>query len=133
MSLFADATRHGAKLYPTTDLPPVPNPPAARARTTDPSTSHEAAATVTKMPARQLEVLTIHRDNPGGLSDEQVIDQHIERFTYDHTVRPQTDSSIRTRRSELVAAGWLEDSGRRGRTKAGRSTIIWQLTARARR
>lgn len=127
MSLFVDAVRNGQDLYGGM-IPPTPI-----ARTTDPATSHEAAATVTKLGDKQTAVLCIHRDNPAGITDEQLIEQYREAIDLDPAVPDQTDSGIRTRRAELVKLGWLEDTGRKGLTASGRGTIIWGLTARARR
>jgi hypothetical protein len=36
-------------------------------------------------------------------------------------------SGARTRRSELVDVGMVEDSGRRELTQAGRQTIVWRV------
>lgn len=41
-----------------------------------------------------------------------------------------SESGLRTRRSELVGLGIIEDSTRRGLTFSNRQTIIWQLTER---
>jgi hypothetical protein len=39
----------------------------------------------------------------------------------------QSDSGLRTRRAELVALGLLMNSGKKGRTQAGRPCIVWCL------
>ena len=94
-----------------------------RARNTDPTTSHNAAAsvatdTVTRTQAFILEALRAH----GPLTDEQLCQRiaDVER-------KPVSVSGIRTRRSELVTAGRVIDTGRRQPTLTGRSAIVWSL------
>ena len=94
-----------------------------RARNTDPTTSHNAAAsvatdTVTRTQALILEALRAH----GPLTDEQLCQRiaDVER-------KPVSVSGIRTRRSELVTAGRVIDTGRRQPTLTGRSAIVWSL------
>ena len=41
-------------------------------------------------------------------------------------------STQRPRRVELVEGGWIEDSGRRRRTRSGRDAVVWTLSERAR-
>lgn len=43
---------------------------------------------------------------------------------------PQTDSGLRTRRSELVKKGLLVDTGRRELLDTGRSSKVWGLPPR---
>lgn len=40
-------------------------------------------------------------------------------------------SSARTRRAELVAGGWVMDSGQRRLTKCGNDAIVWTTTSKA--
>ena len=94
-----------------------------RARNTDPTTSHQAAAsvatdTLTRTQALILEALRAH----GPLTDEQLCQRiaDVER-------KPVSVSGIRTRRSELVTAGRVIDTGRRQPTLTGRSAIVWSL------
>ena len=94
-----------------------------RARNTDPTTSHNAAAsvatdTLTRTQALILEALRAH----GPLTDEQLCQRiaDVER-------KPVSVSGIRTRRSELVTAGRVIDTGRRQPTLTGRSAIVWKL------
>ena len=94
-----------------------------RARNTDPTTSHNAAAsvatdTVTRTQALILEALRAH----GPLTDEQLCQRiaDVER-------KPVSVSGIRTRRSELVTAGRVIDTGRRQPTLTGRSAIVWSV------
>lgn len=94
-----------------------------RARNTDPRTSHNAAAsvatdTVTRTQALILEALQAS----GPLTDEQL----CQRIA-DVECKPVSVSGIRTRRSELVTAGRVIDTGRRQPTLTGRSAIVWSL------
>jgi hypothetical protein len=41
-------------------------------------------------------------------------------------------SSVRPRRGELVAGGWIEDSGVRKATESGEFAVVWSLTIRGR-
>lgn len=99
--------------------------PVARARRTDPETSHEAACSVRRIRESQADVLTVIRAI-GPASDESIIESYRklgELFGF----QPQSDSGIRTRRSELVALGVVVDSGLRGTTLSNRKTILWKV------
>ena len=94
-----------------------------KARRSDPATSHAAATTVTTdtitdTQAAIVEVLRAH----GPLTDEQL----CQRIA-DQQAQPVSVSGIRTRRSELAAAGRVVDTGRRQPTRTGRSAIVWGL------
>jgi hypothetical protein len=91
------------------------------ARASDPATSHEAAQSVRDLTEKQWGVLLILRwDGPA--TDEQIYAAFRRRGWL---ISP---SGCRTRRKELVEAGLVEDSGRRGVTESGRSTVVWQAT-----
>lgn len=54
-----------------------------------------------------------------GLTDEQLVprvQQHVQA----------TASGIRSRRAELVEAGWVKDSGSKRELRTGRMGIVWQ-------
>lgn len=74
----------------------------AHARATDRSTSHEAAASVTNITEKQRAVLaclaTFGRE---GAADVELVERY-KRLRWEKQWPPLTDSSIRTRRSELV-------------------------------
>lgn len=97
-----------------------------RARTDDPGTSHEAAATV-DLRERHRNVLDVILAVPDGMTDEQLWNAYRAQDK-----PPQSPSGLRTRRSELVAHGYLVDSGERRRTRHGRRTIVWIPTRKAR-
>ena len=95
-----------------------PTPSGAVARTTDPDTSWQAARSIDSeaLRASQAQVLDILRKH-GPLTDEGI---------YRYVNGEQSVSGARTRRSELVDAGLVRDSGARARTAAGRNTIVWE-------
>ena len=97
-------------------------PSGAVARSTDPQTSWQAARSIDPEGLResQQQVLDILRRH-GPLTDEG-----IYRFVNGE----QSVSGARTRRSELVQAGLVRDSGARGTTSAGRRTIVWEVNER---
>ena len=91
----------------------------AKARNTDPHTSHEAAASVTDIPAQKryiLKALTKPRD------DIQMIEAY-RQFKHAPNVK---DQSLRSRRSELVKEGLVVNTGQLVKTDSGRSAIVWQ-------
>jgi hypothetical protein len=90
------------------------------ARTLDPDTSHQAAATVTALNDKQQAVLDVFHTY-GPLTDEDL------ENAYDVTGGPQqSESGLRTRRHELVEQGLIRDSGRREPSSAGRQSIVWE-------
>lgn len=90
----------------------------ARARTTDPETSHQAAASVRDLRATQREVLDLIR-RFGPLTDERL----VSLAAIDH-VR-QSPSGLRSRRSELVALGLVEWTGEYEPLDSGRNARVW--------
>lgn len=87
----------------------------AMARTIDPQTSHDAAAKVDAASGREKVLAVLIMAGP--MCDETLV-QQLDGFL--------SPSGARTRRSELVKAGLVRDSGRRGTTAAGRETILWE-------
>lgn len=96
-----------------------PEPPSAHARHSDPATSHMAASVV-NCGLGQMLVLSILKKI--GEGTDEAIYEAITLFG----ARPISQSGARTRRKELTRAGLIKDSGRRGVTKSGRQTIIWE-------
>lgn len=95
-----------------------------RVRRYDPSTSFVAALSNTTDSAHilylQIRTTLRHSTSSGGLTDEELI-------SYISSIVPNsTPSGVRSRRAELVEAGWVEDSGIRRRTKANRPAIVWR-------
>lgn len=93
----------------------------AVARSTDPGTSWEAARSITpeKLSLDQQAVLDVLRRR-GPMTDER-IRRHVIGIS---------DSGCRTRRSELVAAGLVRDSGRKDTLRSGRRAIVWEAVER---
>ena len=96
--------------------------PEPQARATDPDTSRAAAASVrSKVAAYRAEVLRAINYL------QQATDQETHTYLMDHA-RAQSETSTRSRRSELLRLGLVADSGTRGLTEAGRSSIRWEIT-----
>jgi hypothetical protein len=98
----------------------------ARARSTDPMTSHAAAASVGDLRPNQRAVLGLLRCHPGGLTDEQMVVHYQDSRRGHPEVPAQTESGLRTRRKELVDAGLVVDTGEKRKTAAGRATKVWK-------
>lgn len=101
--------------------------PTAHARTSDPSTSHAAAASLTSDVIRrsQAEVLTVLTEL-GEATDAQLVARYTA-LALAERVTGQSQSGVRTRRKELVRAEKVVDSGRRERMPSGRQAIVWTV------
>lgn len=102
------------------------DPPTAHARGTDPQTSHDAARSIASDAIRvsQANVLAILAEH-GPMNDHELVRRY---HTLDDPWRPpQSESGIRTRRSELVAAGRIVDTGDRVAMPSGRKSIVWAV------
>lgn len=97
----------------------------ARARRSDPETSHQAAASVTDIRGSQKAVLRVLGKRPtAGYTDEELISVYREI----DSLPWQSESGIRSRRAELVALGLAEDSGeRRPMMETGRMARVWRI------
>ena len=93
------------------------------ARATDPVTSHQAAAAQT--PARVNES---HRLILALLRWEAMTDFDLARLASQHLQRKVLPTSLGVRRSELVKAGLVADSGVKGKSDTGSPAIKWCLT-----
>ena len=91
----------------------------AVARRTDPYTSHEAARSVTGIRASQQHVLSVLREHPEGLIDEELVREVRSKV-------PMSISGVRTRRAELVELGLVRDSGDVRLTESNRRSIVWR-------
>jgi len=92
-------------------------------RRSDPDTSRAAAESVVDtVTIVQQRVLEIHRNNPDGLTDEEMTEKYINLFG------PTGQSSIRSRRHDLTSKGKFEDTGLRRELRSGRKGIVWRLT-----
>ena len=99
----------------------------AHARSTDPSTSHEAAASISsdKIRASQDAVLRLLLKYPGGMTDVDLVRRYGEQR--DAEFPPQSPSGIRTRRHELVELEKVRDTGWKRKLPSGRSAIVWDV------
>ena len=59
----------------------------------------------------------------GSLTDEQLVSVYGQM----DDVADQSDSGLRTRRSELVKMGLLCDTGQTRRIRSGRMAVVWGL------
>jgi hypothetical protein len=107
-------------------------PGAGRARSTDPPTSHAAAASARQTTATKQAILALF-DEFGPMDDVTLVDRYLERLDA-HAAPPAQPSGIRTRRCELVEDGLLLDTGRRVTLQStGRKAIVWALVNQPRR
>jgi hypothetical protein len=91
----------------------------AKARKTDPKTSHDAADSVKDITKTQEYVLK-------ALKKPRNDSQLIEAYRSLKTAPRASESGIRSRRSELVGAGLVIDSGKRVKMPSGRFSIVWE-------
>lgn len=90
------------------------------ARTTDPETSHEAAASVDNVTITQKRILDI-LERLGAATDETIYVEYL-RLHRDRI----SESGLRTRRAELVALGKVVHKGY-GVSNARRRSRRWSL------
>jgi hypothetical protein len=90
------------------------------ARRSDPSTSHQAAASVNDVTATQQAILKV-------LARPRTDEELIDAYRRMKGAPLASDSGIRSRRSELAAKGLLQIVGD-SRTRSGRKTRIWQVS-----
>lgn len=108
---------------------PAPVRVAALSRFTDPDTSHAAAASLSADRMRETQRVIVEiLDRFGPACDEDIATYSRQLASLGEAPQ-QSPSGLRSRRAELVAAGIVRDSGERAKTTAGRSTIVWELTA----
>ncbi|MBO3663703.1 hypothetical protein [Microbacterium stercoris] len=102
---------------------------SARARVTDPETSHAAADSITTegREASELEVIAILRDASGPLSSEQIETRHLNRAWQGTAPTTWAGSRLRTALKQLADDGHVVQDGET-RTRKGRRAIAWRLT-----
>lgn len=98
----------------------------ARARRTDPGTSHAAAKSLGDVRPSQRFVLRALK-RLGAATDEQLVSYYTECADNFPSVPAQSPSGIRTRRRELTDAKLVIDTGKRRRLKSGRRAIVWKV------
>lgn len=92
----------------------------ALARSTDPVTSHLAAASVKNINETQQEVLRV-MGLLGPVTDEKLVNTF--QFYSKTKISP---SGIRSRRAELVTKGLVEATALTGTTVSGRRATVWR-------
>lgn len=98
----------------------------AVARTDGPQTSALAAKSLSAGNLTQVQkAVYILLAKYGPMTDEQLIDRYREAGRSSQKVPSASDSSIRTRRSELVEAGLVRAAGE-ARTRSGRLAQLWK-------
>lgn len=97
----------------------------ARARTTDPETSHAAAASVGDLRLSQSAVHQLIAAF-GPMSDERLC-HFYEVFQEAWGLPPQSASGIRSRRAELVRLGLVQFNGDKALMKSGRMARVWAI------
>lgn len=93
----------------------------AKARRTDPITSHDAAESVDNITQTQSYVLRC-------LRRPRVDVELVSAYREYKTAPRASESGIRSRRAELVDRGLVIDTGRRVRLESGRYAIVWGLS-----
>lgn len=91
----------------------------AKARRTDPATSHEAAISLGDLTEAQRAIFRVVSERPR--TDEEIYAVLVA------IRQPMSPSGCRTRRSELVDAGLIEDSGQHKLTGSGHKSIVWRV------
>lgn len=96
----------------------------AHARNSDPTTSHEAAAKVANTEIIKgiiVDILTI-----ANATDTDIREAYLH-LGNDYGWPKSTESSLRSRRAELVREGKVADSGDREVLASGRKSIVWKI------
>jgi hypothetical protein len=98
----------------------------ARARTTDPWTSHAAARSIPfdKLRASQKAVYDCFMT--WGAMHHDMLIENYEEAKWRRGYPPQSESGIRTRTKELLEAGYIEDTGKTVRLPSGRKSKVWR-------
>lgn len=107
---------------PQPSAPPAPMESFQLARAGDPSTSHQAAAAAAE-PKKLRERQQVVLDHFTAAGSKGLTDLDLQELCGDH------GSTFRTRRSELVRAGLIIDSGRKQK-QLGANRIVWMIARR---
>lgn len=98
----------------------------ARARRTDPGTSHVAAKSLGDLRPKQVAVHSA-LTALGPATDTHLAEFYFEQADAFARWPMQSSSGIRTRRRELTDAGLVVDTGKRRKLRSGRRAIVWQV------
>jgi hypothetical protein len=94
----------------------------AKARNTDPATSHQAAKSVRNVTETQAFILRIIEERPR--TDGDLIDAYRSM----KGAPVASESGIRSRRAELVSKGMIGDTNIRKVLPSGRMSIVWGVS-----
>lgn len=100
----------------------------ARARRTDPETSHAAAQSVDVNPNQQG-ILTVFRRYKT-MTDQEMVSHYDNARLFENwgkRLPQQSESGMRTRRAELVKKGVIEWNGHKKVLDTGRQARVWAL------
>jgi hypothetical protein len=100
----------------------------AVARRTDPETSRAAAASITPATMRTSQRVVLNALRLIGPSTDEVLLSAVADMMTAAGLKPMSPSGCRSRRSELVDAGLVRDSGQRAELASGRKAIVWEVT-----
>lgn len=120
MLAMADRVR-SREAAPVANLSDPDEDTPGKARTDGQQTSRDAAYAITPKTGTQRRAVLdlVAASGAGGMI-------HLEM---EHALHGKASpSSVRTRCSELVAGGWIMDSGERRPTPSGMSAIVWVMT-----
>ena len=111
----------------------LPTGDTARARKTDPETSHAAADSITPegREASEHEVLAILADADTPITAEAIESRHEQRAGQGQTNHAYTAARLRTALKQLSDDGLVQRTAVEGRTKSGRRAATWQVTGGA--
>lgn len=104
----------------------APEEDVPRARSSDPPTSHAAAASVGSVSGTQAAILEIFNVY-GPMSDDELVSRYQWMSELGEAVPQASESGIRTRRSELVERREVMDLGQVRTLESGRKAIVWGL------
>lgn len=100
----------------------------ARARNTDPDTSHRAADSVKRITETQEAIADLMRHIGRPMTDTEIAVRYADwRQHFGKVIPRSSPSGLRTRRSELVERKVVRDSGRREVLPSGRRAILWEI------
>lgn len=116
---------HGFEVTPgksRTSIKDIRTPVKAKVRRYDPGTSFAAALSQTPDKTRGLymAIRAVLARKP--MTDEELLALFQSRS------KSVTPSGVRSRRAELVEAGWVRDSGQKRPTAAGHLSIVWEAS-----
>jgi hypothetical protein len=101
----------------------------ARARTTDPWTSHAAARSIPEDKLRDSQRAVLDAYRTWGPMHHDMMVENYEEARWRRGYPRQSESGLRTRTKELREAGYIEDTGKTVRLPSGRQSKVWRATS----